>query len=198
MLGRRTAVTDDPEVSVTTYADQVDAAQAGKGRPTPKRAESRKARRNALPKDRKEAAAVKRERARADRRLARTALMTGDEANLPPRDAGPERKLARDVVDTRFAAGGVLFAVIFLGFVLTVVQSRAVKLGSDFGGLIALAILAGYAMRCGRKAKVAVRERFNADAKDLRGISSYAFMRALLPRRFRRPPPKISRGEPVR
>ena len=50
--------------------------------------------------------------------------------------------------------------------------------------------------RNGRRAKLAVTERYGA--AEARGISSYAFMRSFLPRRFRRPPPKVNRGDPAR
>jgi hypothetical protein len=184
MLGRRTA--QQP------VAEPEDEPQVGKGRPTPKRSEARKARRNARPRDPKEAAAQRRERNRNERMLARQALQTGDERHLPARDAGPERRLARDVVDSRFTYGQVFFALIFITFAIALVNNTLTREIGNFGALISLAVMVIDGARNGRKAKLAVTEKYGASAAQ--GISSYAFMRALLPRRFRKPPPKVTRG----
>jgi hypothetical protein len=193
MLGRRPAATEEtPEQTLVALE-----TAAGKGRPTPKRSDSRKARRNATPKTRKEAAALQRERGREQRRLARQALVTGDERNLPARDAGPEKRLARDVVDSRFTAGQVLFALILAGFLLSILNVPIVKLLANLLALLALTLLVVDGARNGRRAKVAVMAQFNLSPDQVRGISSYAFMRAMLPRRFRRPPPKVERGAKI-
>jgi hypothetical protein len=164
-----------------------------KGRPTPKRSEARQARRKNAPTNRKAAAAAQRERARADRMRAREALISGDERYLPPRDAGPERRLARDVVDSRFTLGQAMFIVIAVVFLLGTFPTNEVVRGvSNLGGLVALTIVVIDCARCGRAARTAVSEKYGAASS--RGISSYAFVRAMLPRRFRKPPPKVARG----
>jgi hypothetical protein len=189
ILGRRTtAATAD-----IAEDDPAAAAPAGKGRPTPKRSEARKARRQATPKNRKEAAALQRERGRADRRAARQALLTGDERHLPARDAGPERRLARDIVDSRFTYGQIFFGLIAVVFLLSLTPNTAVKAFANIGALTSLTVMVIDGARNGRRAKQAVLAKFG-DKTEARGISSYAFMRALLPRRFRRPPPKVKRG----
>ena len=95
---------------------------AGKGRPTPKRADARKKRRAATPTNRKEAAALRRERLREQRMAQRQALITGDERHLPARDAGPAKRMARDIVDSRFSVGQVFFGLVLAG-ILVVVSS---------------------------------------------------------------------------
>jgi hypothetical protein len=190
MLGRRSPAA--PE----TTEPAVEPEPAGKGRPTPKRSQSRKARRNATPRDPKEAAALRRERNREARAQARRALHTGDERHLPARDAGPERRLARDVVDSRFALGEVFVIVIVASVLLSFVNSNVVRNVAPLISLLALTGIVLDSARNGRRAKLAVAERFGAG--EARGISPYAFGRAMLPRRFRRPPPAIKRGEPVR
>ncbi len=125
--------------------------------------------------------------------MARQALVSGDERHLPARDAGPERRLARDVVDSRFTYGQVFFALIFVTFAIAVVNNTIAREIGNFGALISLTVMVLDGARNGRKARFAVTAKYGADAA--RGISSYAFMRALLPRRFRRPPPKVARGE---
>jgi hypothetical protein len=187
MLGRRSSATQEtPEQTLAALQNP-----AGKGRPTPKRSDSRKARRNATPKDRKEAAALQREKARAQRRVARQALMTGDERNLPARDAGPEKSLARDVVDSRFTSGQVLFYLIFGGFILGIINQPTIKVVADVVALGSLLVLITDGVRTGRRAKAAIEAKFGTVPP---GIAAYAFMRAMLPRRFRRPPPKVARG----
>lgn len=194
ILGRRTTsdASDDVEAEP---AVELPAAQAGKGRPTPKRADARKTRRTATPTNRKEAAAMQREKSREARALARQALITGDEKHLPPRDAGPERRLARDIVDSRFSLGQVFFAVIFLAFAISLVQNVVVRNVANVAALLALTAMVIDSARHGRRAKQAVGEKFGVG--EMHGISSYAFMRAFLPRRFRRPPPKVKRGDKV-
>jgi hypothetical protein len=172
-------------------------APEGKGRPTPKRADARKARRNAMPSNRKEAAALQRERNREARMKARQALISGDERHLPARDAGPERRLARDIVDSRFTIGQVfiflIFAVLIGGTAITgATKSNLVQSLVNLGSLAVFTAVIVDCARCGRMAKKAVGEKFGI--KEARGISSYAFIRAMQPRRFRRPPPKVARG----
>jgi hypothetical protein len=191
ILGRRSS--EPATAPETPLADEQSAA--GKGRPTPKRSEARKARRNALPKNRKDATTQQRQRGREERRLARQALLTGDERHLPARDAGPQRRLARDVVDSRFTYGQIFFALIFAVFALSIVQNSLIRAVANIVALVSLTIMVVDGARNGRRAKKAVTDRFGA--AEARGISSYAFMRALLPRRFRRPPPKVARGAHV-
>jgi hypothetical protein len=168
----------------------------GKGRPTPKRSEARKARRNPSPGGRsKEAAAARRQANRTERQRAFEALRTGDERHLPPRDAGPERRLARDIVDARFTLGQIFMLVILIAFLSGFVPNHAVQEFASLGSLLALTVIILDCARHGRAAKTAVIERFGTASS--RGISSYAFLRAMMPRRFRRPPPKVRRGDSV-
>lgn len=173
--------------------DEPEAIEAsGKGRPTPKRSDARKARRNATPKNRKEAANLQRDKRREERRLAHQSRMSGDERHLPPRDAGPERRLARDIIDARFTYGQVFFGLIIVVFVLSLANSTQVKVFANYLALFSLTLMVVDGAMNGRRAKRAVIDKYGTD--NVRGVSSYAFMRALLPRRFRRPPPRVARG----
>jgi hypothetical protein len=51
-------------------------------------------------------------------------------------------------------------------------------------------------IRIGRRARRAVEERYGA--KQSLGITGYAAMRAMQPRRMRRPPPAVKRGDAPR
>ncbi|HEU5033818.1 MAG TPA: DUF3043 domain-containing protein [Mycobacteriales bacterium] len=166
---------------------------SGKGRPTPKRSDARKRRRTATPTSRKEAAKLRRERMREQRSQQRQALLTGDERHLPARDAGPARRLARDFVDSRFTLGQVFFGIILIAFAVAFVPNRAV---GAFANLVMLLLFAGMVVdsaRVGRAARRAVEERYGA--KDATGVTTYAMMRAMQPRRMRRPPARVKRGD---
>jgi hypothetical protein len=193
VLRRRSETVDQP---ASEAAETVDAPATGKGRPTPKRSDARKARRTvAAPTNRKEAAARLRERNREERRKQRQALQTGDERNLPARDAGPARRLARDAVDSRFTYGQVFFGVIFLVLVISLIPNITARTICNALALISLPVMAIDGARHARHAKRLVAERHGLP--EAAGITSYAFMRALLPRRMRRPPPRVKRGDTI-
>jgi len=184
---------------------------AGKGRPTPKRRDAQKRRRQAVPGNPKEAAKLRRERLREQRALQRKALQSGDEKHLPARDAGPAKRLARDLVDTRFTVGQVFFGLILLVLFASVftqqpkakhVNGKLVAQANSLGALITLLAIVIFAavfvdsIRLGRKARRAVEERYGE--KQSLGITGYAAMRAMQPRRLRRPPPALKRGDKPR
>src|SRR3954469_24701553 len=136
----------------------------GKGRPTPKRSEAQKRRRTATPANRKEAAALRRQKLREQRQLQRHALTTGDERHLPPRDAGPAKGFARDFVDSRFTLGQIFFGMIFIVLALTFVRNRAV---AAFANLAMLVLFVGVLVdswRVGKAARRGVEERYGDKA----------------------------------
>jgi hypothetical protein len=174
---------------------------AGKGRPTPKRKDARKQRRMTVPANSKEAAKLRREKSREQRSLQRQALLTGDERHLPARDAGPAKKLARDIVDSRFTLGQVFFGMILVVLALSFTvqgKSQAQKAAGaaiTLVSIVSLIIVFIDSLRVGRKAKREVLEKFGV--KESIGITGYAMVRAMQPRRMRRPPPKKKRGDPL-
>jgi hypothetical protein len=197
--------------AVSEPADSPGPGQ-GKGRPTPKRRDAQKRRRQPMPGNQKEAAKLRRERARETRALQRKALQSGDEKFLPGRDAGPAKRLARDIVDGRFTVGQVFFGLILVTLFAGVLTSppkpkhtaagKAIKQANTLGALVTvlsvLVLIAVFtdSIRVGKRARRAVRERYG-DKLSL-GITGYAAMRAMQPRRMRRPPPGIKRGEAPR
>jgi hypothetical protein len=164
---------------------------AGKGRPTPKRADARKKRRAATPTNRKEAAALRRERLREQRTAQRQALITGDERHLPARDAGPAKRMARDIVDSRFTIGQVFFGLVLAVLFLSFIRNRTVQAVMNVVMLLLLVGVALDAIRVGRMAKRKVAEKYGD--KEATGVTGYATIRALQPRRLRRPPAKVTR-----
>src|SRR4051812_23035919 len=166
-------------------------APVGKGRPTPKRSDARKRRRGATPTNRKEAAALRRDKMREQRQLQRQALHSGDERYLPARDAGPAKRLARDYVDGRFTLGQVFFGMIFVVLALSFVPSTLVRSYANLLMLLAFAAVVVDSMRVGKAAQRAVEDKYGA--KDATGIRTYALLRAMQPRRMRRPPARVKR-----
>jgi len=173
--------------------------QQPKGRATPKRRDAQKRRRAPLPANRKDAAKVRRERVREQRSLQRQALLSGDERHLPVRDAGPAKRLARDVVDSRFTLGQIFFGMILLVLVLSfLVNPRnypTVAATINVLSLVAVALVFADSIRVGRSARRLVATAY--DDKSAIGITTYAAIRAMQPRRFRRPPPKVKRGQDI-
>jgi Protein of unknown function (DUF3043) len=168
---------------------------AGKGRPTPKRRDAQK-RRGAVPTNKKDAAAARRTRLREERMVQRKALLSGDERHLPARDAGPAKRLARDVVDSRFTLGQIFFGLILVVLAASLVIPRNYK--TTLAAVNALSFLTVIlvfldSVRIGRRAKQMVTTAY--DEKSAYGVTAYAAIRAMQPRRLRRPPPKIKRGQ---
>jgi len=169
---------------------------AGKGRPTPKRRDAQKRRGAPMPANKKEAAAARRTRLREERMVQRKALLSGDERHLPARDAGPAKRLARDVVDSRFTLGQIFFALIIvvLAASLAIPQRYRTTLAA-VNALSFLTVIVVFldSLRVGRRAKAMVTAAY--DEKSAYGVTAYAAIRAMQPRRLRRPPPKVKRGQ---
>ena len=192
--GRRSAeTTPDPATDLTQQL-----TTAGKGRPTPKRSEAQGRRPGPPPpppRTRKEAYKRMREQQAAGRGSAREAAARGDESALPARDRGPEKRLVRDVVDSRRNAGSlflVVAALVLVGYFIpnTAVQSYTVYLWFAF-----FLVIIGDSIVLGRKIKKVVAERFpNART---RGLVWYGISRATMVRRWRFPKPQVAVGAEV-
>lgn len=126
----------------------------------------------------------------------RGALRTGDEKNLPPRDAGPARRYVRDRVDARRGGtGGLLLFALLISLVLGNFKTPAIQSGVFLLFLFSiLAVIVDMSV-LSRRVHREVRERFGP--RDAAGVRSYAVLRALQFRRWRMPPPKVSKGQPL-
>src|SRR5437763_12435787 len=186
-------------LSAVSEAEESAGQPTGKGRPTPKRRDAQKRRRTPAPTNRKEASKLRRERMREQRSQQRQALLTGDERHLPARDAGPAKRLARDVVDSRFTIGQIFFLLIIVVFLASLLVSPhkypAVAAAINVLSLAAVVIVFIDAVLVGRKAKRLVATAY--DDRSAVGITVYAAIRSMQPRRLRRPPPRIKRGDEV-
>lgn len=178
--------------------DDPPAAGGGKGRPTPKRNERVKRRSGPVappPATRKEAARRARAQAREQRQRVRAAQVRGDDRYLPRRDAGPVRRLARDVVDSRRNAGVLLLPIALLLVVAQITRNAAVLQVATlvwFAGL--LYVFTDFVMLATTLRRRA-RERFPDQPR--RGLVGYALLRSTVFRRWRMPAPAVSPGDRV-
>lgn len=180
----------------------------GKGRPTPKRREAESRRRGpALPPPTTQREAYKRSKlnrgpklSKTDRRVdakeRRERMMAGDDRYVLPRDRGPARALARDVVDSRRNLIGLfmpLALVVVLSFFLTPQVQQAVSLGM-FTMIVVMAVEGIFLARLvtGR-----VHERFPEEPAGTVRLGWYAFVRASQLRKLRAPRPRVHAGDAV-
>lgn len=195
----RTSTDEGPGQDAANGADAAltkpPAVTAGKGKPTPKRSEAERRRRQpyTAPKDRKEASRVSRDRQRADRARRMEAVRRGEEWALPPRDRGPGKALARDYVDSKRRVSEYYMYGLLVLLVLLFVPSMIVKSIVPLLVLAAVLVMAIEGIYLGRKVKSLAAKRLPGEST--RGLSLYAAMRALQIRRLRVPKPRVKPGD---
>lgn len=168
-----------------------------KAAPTPKRSQAEASRRGPYqaPADRKAALQQGKQRDRASRAQRAQALQRGEDWALPPKDRGPVRTLARDVVDSRRGLSEWYLLAVIPIFVLIFLPSSNVKVIADVLVLAILVIVASEGYFVGRRAKRLAQERF--PGQSTRGIQVYAAMRGTQMRKLRIPKPRVSPGDKI-
>jgi hypothetical protein len=171
------------------------AVTAGKGRPTPKRSEAERRRREpyTAPKDRKEAARTSRDRQRTDRTRRMEAVRRGEEWAMPPRDRGPVKALARDYVDSKRRVSEYYMYGLLVLLVLLFIRTPIVQTIVPLLVLAAVLIMGVEGVLIGRKVKSLAAERL--PGQSTRGLALYSAMRALQIRRLRVPKPRVKPGD---
>ena len=179
----------DPDVAKS------HAVTASKGRPTPKRSDAERRRRQpyTAPKDRKEASRTSRDRQRADRGRRMEALRRGEEWAMPPRDRGPVKALARDYVDSKRRVSEYYMYGLLVLLVLLFIPSLAVKSLVPLLVLSAVAVMAIEGVFIGRRVKALAAQRLPGEST--RGLGLYSAMRALQIRKLRVPKPRVNPGD---
>ena len=177
-----------PEVS-----DQ-PAKQAGKGRPTPKRSEVERRRRQpytAPPANKKAAAAQTRERRRTEQRRKMDAMRRGEEWALPAKDRGAVRG-GLQAGSFRRLHYIALFALSLRGFWLGAAKNSSAILYIEVGivGLIGIESLV-HATIVRRLAS----RRFPGEST--RGLVWYIAKRSIRLRSSRIPPARVARGAAI-
>ncbi|MFC0624478.1 DUF3043 domain-containing protein [Kribbella deserti] len=171
--------------------------EGGKGRPTPTRKEAEAARKAGLkkPRTRREAAAYRREKARAERIKVQEAMKSGDDRYLPLADKGKVRRFARDYVDVRWSvmeyALPVLLVFSFAGILFSGIPWVPGAVNMLFLAIILAIALDWFLLT--RGLRKAVTERFPDEPT--KGVGFYAVRRTMQMRRWRLPKPLVERGQ---
>ncbi len=192
---RRRSDTDTTAAGTPATPADATVVTSGKGRPTPTRREAEaaaKARAKA-PRTRKEQAAAKR-RVRADEaHKVRTAMKTGDERHLLPRDKGPVRRFVRDYVDHRFSFLEIVLPLVLVTTVLTYSGSpRLVQVGSTvMVAVLALIVVDVLTLRFRLRRELAAR----FEDESTKGTTWYAVSRSMQMRFMRLPKSQVKIGE---
>lgn len=189
---------------------------APKGRPTPKRSQKSKSGRRGpvapAPMTAAEARARRKSLAgpklsRAERRAQsavrragsterRERMMAGDEDYLLPRDQGPVRRFARDVVDARRNVLGLFMpSTLVLLFGMFAVPQLQFYMSPAM--LLLMLLMTVDAVLLGRKVGNLVDEKFPGNTESRWKLGLYAAGRASQLRRMRAPRPQVSRGSRV-
>ncbi|MDD7940489.1 DUF3043 domain-containing protein [Actinomycetospora lutea] len=186
--------------------DRTRSQTAGKGRPTPSRRDAEGKKRGPVapaPKNQREA--IKRAKSlrgsKEDRRSAsaerRKRMMAGDDAVLMPRDRGPARAYARDIVDGRRNLMGLFMPLAVVIFVTVIVPVPAVQTAGSLICLIMLVMMALEGVLLGRLVVSKVRAKFPDEQVGGLSYGWYAFTRATQIRKLRMPAPRVARGTQV-
>ena len=188
-----------PEQPATPANPQSEQSRGtpSKGRPTPKRSEAEKRRRQPItaPKSRKEAYRRQRERTAQGRAKAKAGMARGDDKYLPKRDQGLVRRLARDYVDARRTLGSYLMWVLLGSLLLNVVPIVIFRLFSFFIPPLLLIVVLVEGVLISRRVTRLATERFPDEER--RGVGFYAAMRAMQIRRWRIPQPQVKVGDRI-
>lgn len=167
-----------------------------KNRPTPKRRDQEAARRRPLVvTDRKQARAQDRLKRREQMARTRQAMITGDEAGLPPRDKGPVRRYIREYVDARWNLAEFMLPVMLVVLALSFFRNSSMLLVVTVLTYSVLLLAAVDTFVMWRRCRARLTEKFGAEAARARGNGMYAAMRAFQFRRSRMPRALTARGQ---
>lgn len=168
---------------------------AGKGRPTPTRAEAEAARKAALNPvlDKKADRAAQREA----RERARAGLLAGDERYFPARDRGPAKAFVRDFIDSRLTVGEVFLPAAFVVIVLTMVPNKTVLQFAYPAWFATFTLMVLDTIVVSIRLRTRLARQF--DPAERKGALFYGILRVTQMRKLRVPPPRVGLGgKPVK
>ena len=198
----------DPQTTDTAESGRArPAAEAAKGRPTPKRSEAERGRRQGITGTPARPGAKSGsargsggkgsggKESREDRLRRNEAMRRGEEWALPTRDRGPVKALARDYVDSKRRISEYYMYVMIAVIIVLFVRAASVQLYAEPVALVLIVfvLVDAFFLRLGLKRLIEQR----LPGKSVRGVALYAVFRALQIRRFRVPPPRVSPGAKV-
>jgi hypothetical protein len=173
------------------------AVTPAKGRPTPKRSEAERRRRQpyTAPASRKAAAGQSRTRDRTDRSRKYEAMKRGEEWALPLKDKGSVKALTRDYVDSRRRISEFYMYILVVMFVLLLFKNTAVQTIVYPLVLALVLVMVVEGTMISRGLKKLIGQRFPTEST--RGVTRYAVMRMLQIRRLRMPAPRVGPGAKI-
>ncbi len=196
-----------PQATETAEAARTrPAAEAAKGRPTPKRSEAERGRRQGItgtPAGRSSGRASSASRgagratskSKEDRLQRNEAMRRGEEWALPARDRGPVKALVRDYVDSRRRISEYYMYVMLILVLLLFIRVPAVQHAAEPIVLVLIVFVIVDALLLRMNLKRLIPQRL--PGQSARGVTIYAVFRALQIRRFRMPPPRVTPGTKV-
>ncbi len=176
--------------------------KVGKGKPTPPRKQQEMLRKKPVVGNRSpEAKRAAKRLLQAERAKAREGLANGEDRYLTTRDRGPQRRLARDVVDSRFTAGELVLPALFVVIIISSIRTDDavldlyIQLGTlvTMWGLFVAVALDGFVL--GKKTLRIAQEKYGDKAE--KGLRWYAAMRSIQMRGMRLPKPQVKRGNKI-
>jgi hypothetical protein len=186
-----------PDSELTGQPTARPGTTAAKGKPTPKRSEAEKRRRQpyTAPGDRKAATTQSRDRDRAGRQRKMEAMRRGEDWALPRKDQGPVKALARDVVDSRRGISEFyLYGIVVLIALLFIPGLRG-NLLIDYIILAILLVIIGEGWYVSRKVVTLAQQRYPGEST--RGVRVYTALRGTQIRRMRVPAPRVKPGAKI-
>ena len=173
-------------------------AEAAKGRPTPKRSEAERNRRQPITGSRAPAGPRTPEdkaKAKGDRARRYEAMKAGEAWALNPRDRGPARALARDYIDSKRRISEYYMYILIVLLAAIFVRN---KIAQDYISplvLVLVVVILIDAQFIRYRLRKLVAERLPGEST--RGLTMYAVMRGLQIRRFRVPAPRVRPGDKI-
>ena len=173
-------------------------AEAAKGRPTPKRSEAERNRRQPITGSRAPAGPRTPEdkaKAKGDRARRYEAMKAGEAWALNPRDRGPARALARDYIDSKRRVSEYYMYILVVLLAAIFVRN---KVAQDYISplvLVLVVVILIDAQFIRYRLRRLVAERLPGEST--RGLTMYAVMRGLQIRRFRVPAPRVRPGDKI-
>ena len=171
-------------------------AEAAKGRPTPKRSEAERKRRQPITGSRASAAPRTPEdkaKAKTERARRYDAMKAGEAWALNPRDRGPARALARDYIDSKRRVSEYYMYILVVLLAAIFVRSKVAQTYISPLVLVLVVVILIDAQLIRYRLRKLVAERLPGEST--RGLTMYAVMRALQIRRFRVPAPRVRPGD---
>jgi DUF3043 family protein len=174
-------------------------AEAGKGRPTPKRSQAERNRYQPITGSRAQTTPrgprtpEDKTKSRTDRARKYEAMKAGEAWALNPRDRGPAKALARDYIDSKRRISEYYMYILILLLVAVFLRNKTAQTYISPLVLVLVVVIVVDAQFIRFRLRKLVAERLPGEST--RGLTMYAVMRALQIRRFRVPAPRVRPGD---